>query len=400
MPDLQAVTDNTIDSTEAMIHTPKVNVLFVTTDPSFLGLEQETTHFMDTVIASFAEVHVLVVRKGIPPKRPVLRVAPTAWLYTVAAKYGWQLPFVAWRQLHEELAFAGGFRPAIIIARDPDVCGVIALGLARRYGRPVQLHLPYELPALTSRLERMLRRFVLRNMPSIRVETEDALAVLSEQVDTTDVAVLPKFRDYVRLVDGSEGTYLKTRYPQFNFIVLYHGSLETTPAPFLAIDAMRPLLRNPRVGFVMVGNGVAVGDCERRAALLGISERVIFERRASDIFAYIKSADALLVTDTSASADEVTLMGAAAGAPMVIVANTVRSDFFSRADSAQLIPSALPVKITEALTRLLNDNALRVRMRQMARSVAESRLFEDPTLYQAALATSLSAAIINQTESE
>jgi glycosyltransferase involved in cell wall biosynthesis len=386
------------DVHEAPAVGPAVKVLFVTTDASFLGLDQENSHFMNTVLASFAEVHVLVVRQGIAPKRPVLRVAPQAWLYTVAAKYSWQLPFVAWRAMHEELAFAGGFRPDIVIARDPDVSGIIALGLSRRYHCPVQLHLPIELPTLPSTTARMLRRFVINSIPSIRVETEEALAALSEQVDTNDVAVLPKFRDYNRIVDGTEGSYLKTRYPQFNFIVMYYGRLTSTKAPFLAIDALRPLLRNPRVGFVMVGSGVAVGDCERRVELLGMKEQVIFERNPHDIFAYVRSADALIVTDESATADEVVMMGAAAGAPMVMIENAVRKDFFSRSDSAVLLSSALPDRYSESLTRLLNDNALRVRMRQITRAVAEAQLIEDPAAYQTALEDSIGAAIINQAE--
>ncbi len=377
----------------------KTRVLFVSTDLSLLTQATKSLDGFTAISEMFHEVHIMVLRTGIPAKHPVLRVDANTWLYTVTAKHEWELPFAAWRMMQQELAFADGFRPDVLVARD---CGVSALsvyGAGRYYQRPVQLHIPdgYQVPKKF--FARVASNWLMGTYDSIRVTTEEALTTIkAAHPDIEDLAVLPRYRNYISLFSGQQGSYLKQKYRQFSFIILYIGELTHHSTAFSAIDAVRSVLRNPRVGFVMVGNGPGVMECERRAELLGIKDQVIIERRADDVAQYVSSADALLVTDTDATADEVVLYAAAAGVPMVLARTPLRSDLFKDGVSAYLIDDVRAARVGDVLSRLLNGNSDRLLMRQMVRQVAERRLYVDPQLYQHSFRTTIEVAIMKQTE--
>ncbi len=372
----------------------KTRVLFVTTELALLTQATKSLDGFTAIADMFHEVHIMVLRTGIPAKHPVLRVDQNTWLYTVTAKHHYELPFAAWRMMREELSFAEGFRPDVLVARDCGVSALAVYGAGHFYERPVQLHIPDKFALPRKFIPRIFTRWLIGTFDSIRVTTEAGLELVRNwHPQAHDVQILPRFRNYTSLFSGQQGSYLKQKYRQFNFIILYLGELTQHSTAFSAIDAVRGVLQNPRVGFVMVGNGPGVMECERRAELLGIKDQVIIERRADDIVQYAESADALLVTDVDEAGDEAALYGAAAGLPMVLVKTPTRTDLFTDSVNAYLVDDARSKRAGEALARLLNNNHERLLMRQAVRRVAETRLHIDPHIYQEAYRASIEAAI-------
>ncbi len=372
-----------------------VRVLFIATDTTLLTQATTSLDGFTAISDVFDEVHVLVLRTGLPPKNPVLRVAYNTWLYTATAKHAWELPFAGWRLLNEQLVFADGFRPDLIVARDTYESAVTAYGAGKFYGRPTQLHIPHERMPAASRLRRWLRCHMPNRFPSLRVETQEDLDhAMAQFTHCHDISVLPRFRNYVREFTGEKQSYLTDKYKQFNFVILFVGDFYTTQSAFLVIDALRGVLRNPRVGLVMVGDGPGSADCMRRAEILGVSDQVVIERRADNLRNYIASADVMVVVDETLTADEIVLSGAAAGAPMVVVETPLRRDLFDIPDAALLVPAKNPNRIADGVTKILNDNALRHQMRAFSRDVAERRLQSDPTAFEAAYRDSIERAII------
>ncbi len=373
----------------------KTRVLFITTDTAMLNQSTKSLDGFTAIRDLFHEVHIMVLRTGIKPKNPVLRIDDNTWLYTVTAKYAWQLPFFGWSMLAKELTFAEGFRPDIIVAREVGASAFCAYGAGTYYGRSTQLHIPERYRPAAKWLQRKFESWLIRLFPSIRVTTEEiAVSYQSMLGDEYDIAILPRYRGYINDFSGQQGTYLRTKYPQFSFIVLYVGDLTPTSTAFSAIDAVRGILRNPRVGFLMVGNGTGVMECERRAELLGIKDQVVIERRADDIASYMSSADALLVTDADATADEVVLYGASAGTPTIMTKTSLREDIFVDGDSAYLVPDARSARIGEILIRLLNNNSDRLLMRDRSRQAVVSRLASSQHDYERAFRTSVEGALL------
>lgn len=50
-------------------------------------------------------------------------------------------PFAGIEMVEEQLEFANGFRPDLIVARDPFESAIVALKIAKKYNRPTQLHI-------------------------------------------------------------------------------------------------------------------------------------------------------------------------------------------------------------------------------------------------------------------
>ncbi len=369
-------------------------VLFVTTDTAILNQTNKTLDGFTAIADMFDEVHIMVLRTGIAAKYPVLRVSKQTWLYTVTANHDWQLPFRAWHMMKKELVFVDGFRPDLIVARDQFISAFVVYVAGRHFHRPTQLHVNERLFA-RRRLTALLSRMLTGKFLSIRTMTENcSKEIRLRHHQITDCSPLPQFRDYLLRFTGEQRSVLAEKYRQFNFFILYVGNFTHTSSAFYAIDAVRDILQNPRVAFVMVGDGLAVGECLRRAELLKIKHQVIVERQVPDIDSYISSADILLVTDTDAAADEIVLKGAAAGAPMVMTNTILREDWFAADDTVIKVSNRNIIKTSDALRGLLQDVTLRYRLRYRVRQVAESILPVDITQYEISFRDSLEEAIV------
>lgn len=369
-------------------------VLFITTDTRLLTQATKSLDGFADIEDAFDEVHLMVLRVGVPARHPVLRVANKTWLYTVAARTWWQLPLAAWRVIRRELEFAEGCRFDVVVARDQYESALTAYGAARYYGRVAQLHLPTTTDRALARCRRWLGYWSPRWFSSLRVETEAALTVVQATYPhCPDVAVLPRYRNYPAYFTGEKTNFLGQRYRSFTFFIVYVGPLKETKDVFTAIDVVAPLLRNPRVAFLIIGDGPVLVECERRATLLGVRDRVIFERHTEDLRSVVAGADVMLVTGVDDQSDEIALYGAAAGTPLVLVETPVRQDIF-KTGGALIVPAAFPQRLTEAVGRLMNDTRLRLMMRTLARQAVVATLQTDPVIYRESFRDSIEAALL------
>ncbi len=111
----------------------------------------------------------------------------------------------------------------------------------------------------------------------------------------TNPTVLPIRVDIKTTKDTT--TILQTKYPQFNFFVLWVGRLEKEKNAELAIFAMKKIVeKNPMTALVIIGEGSERARLEQKRNNLGLIENVIFEGLRDDVLVYYKSADMLLVT--------------------------------------------------------------------------------------------------------
>jgi glycosyltransferase involved in cell wall biosynthesis len=76
---------------------------------------------------------------------------------------------------------------------------------------------------------------------------------------------------------------------------------------------------------------------------LGLTKQVIFDRSITNPFPYFESADIVLITDPSLTADEVVLKAAAAGAPLVVVDTPTRRDYFPAGSAVLTVPTEAAV---------------------------------------------------------
>lgn len=376
-------------------------LLFISQETSLLN---QTTQSLDGYLNMsdvFDEVHILVIQVGKAIRNPVLRVADNVWLYTVSAPAGLSLISAAKDMIKQQLEFADGFRADLIVARDPILSGYIALWASRHYDRPAQLHMvedftqkkrfqKFAYPRLTS----WLYAYVCKHFDSIRTNTDSLTQKLqSKYPHKTDIKTLPRFHNFAGLASGVATINIKDKYRQFSFIILYVGSLNFESKAYQAIDASRNLMRSPKVGLVILGDGDARAEFIKRAELLGIGSQVVFEKSAEDVYSYLKSADVLLVPDIDEASDELTIQAAAAGIPLVIAEAPNRHDLFVPEQSAFFFDSNDIMGMSNQMKKVLNDPGARQLLVRNARDMVALKLHEDPLAYRLAYRDSVEAAL-------
>jgi glycosyltransferase involved in cell wall biosynthesis len=356
----------------------------------------------------FDEVHICVLQFGKPSRNPVLRVAANVWLYSVSAPTALTLLSATKDMIKQQLEFADGFRADLIVARDPFLSGYVALWASRVYERPAQLHIvedftqkkrfqKYEHPRLMS----LLYSYVCKRFDSIRTTTDSLTQKMTAAYPRkTDIATLPRFHNFAQLASGVPTINIKDKYRQFGFIILYIGALTFESKAFQAIDAARNLMRSPKVGLVVLGDGESRPEFIKRAELLGVASQVVFEKVTDDVLSYLKSADVLLVPDTDEASDELTIQGAAAGIPLVIADTPHRQDLFTVDQSALFFKQNDIMEMSNQMKRVLNDLGMRQQLVRSARDMVALKLHEDPLAYRLAYRDSIEMALFSPEDSE
>lgn len=379
-------------------------VLFISRDESLLNPEKQSLDGYTNVADLFDEVHVVILRPGIASALPVLRVEDNVWLYTATDKNWWGTPRAGMKLVEAQMVFADGFRPDLIVARDPFESAVLALRLGKKFERPVQIHVLEDLysPVFKTldpgnRWRSLIAKYTLARTSSVRVNTRALLSALTKKFSIKDLALLPRLNNYESLITTKATYDLRTKYKPFIFIMLYIGALGYQSAFFRALDAARFGLRNPRLGLIALGKGVAQKEFAKRAEILGIREQVVFETGEIDPVPYLKSANVLIVTDTTPESEEVVLRGAAAGIPMIMARTKAREDLFVDGESALMCAPEDVDDYSLKLNILMNDVQLRKQLVETAQEMIRTRFHEDPEQYRRAYRESIEQVLFLST---
>jgi glycosyltransferase involved in cell wall biosynthesis len=371
-------------------------VLFISHDESLLNPTQQSLDGYTNIADLFDEVHILILRQGIKTMTPVMRVAENVWLYIATDRNWWATPYSGNKLVTNQLVFAEGFRPDLIVARDPFESAVLAIYLGGKYNRPVQLHVlenyqseDFIKAQKSNRWRRFLPNFTIPRVKSVRTNTRNLLDFLAKKFTITDLSLLPRLNNYESLIVQSPTINLREKYRTFVFIMLYIGKLDYHSLFYRAMDAARFGLRNPHLGMIALAKGRAEREYRNRAEILGIKNQVVFETTSKDNVPYLKSANVLIVPDIDADSEEVVLQGAAAGIPMVMARTPAREDIFVDGESAFLCDPTNTDEFSLKINILMNDVPLRKQIAEGAQAMIRAKFHEDPELYRVAYRESI-----------
>jgi glycosyltransferase involved in cell wall biosynthesis len=375
-------------------------VLFISRDSELLNPAQQTLDGYLNISDLFAEVHILILRPGIPTSKPVLRVAPNVWLYTATAKVWWKTPKAGVKLVTEQLEFANGFRPDLIVARDPFESALVAKELGKKYQKPTQLHIldDYTSEKFANKdKDNFWRKFILfstsGSFPSIRTATSKLHEIAAKRFHTQDLQELPKFNNYEALIEQDGTLDLKEIYKPFVFFMLYVGNLDQVKDVFTIMDSTRSFLINPRIGLLIVGDGKEKNEIKKRAKLLGIEQQVIVESREVDVTSYLKSGNILFVSQTSPESEELVLKGAAAGIPMIMSRTEKREDLFRDKEDALLCDAGDQVAFAKSAHDLIENVGMRAEFVRNSQEIIRQQFHTDPKAYQSAYRESIEQAL-------
>ena len=382
-------------------------VLFISRNTELLNpITQSLDGYVD-ISDLFDEVHILILRHGIAPTKPVLRVADNVWLYTAANKLWWKTPEDGFELAVNQLEFAGGFRADLVVARDPFESAVVANKINKVYGRPTQLHVleDYSSKEFIKKSNHNYFRlflpfFTLRKFESVRALTGGIKDMLKSKYDIQDLKTLPRYQNYEAIIERKTDMVLKDKYRPLIFFMVYSGKLDEGCGLDIVMKAAGTLLRNPRLGLIVLGDGLAKSDFEKKAKAMGIEAQVIFESGVKDIVPYLKSAHILLVSDTDFSSEDLVLKGAAAGIPMIMASTEKRTDVFKDGESAYICEEDDVESFRERINELLDNIPLRKEFVENGQNLIRKKFYHDPTEYQAAYRNSIEGAFFVDSEEE
>jgi glycosyltransferase involved in cell wall biosynthesis len=233
---------------------------------------------------------------------------------------------------------------------------------------------------------------------SVRTLTDSMRSYIEQRYNPADLETLPRFQNYIGILEQPKQFELTEKYPPFQFFILYVGLLGHDSTCYRALDAARFVLQNPRVGMIVLGNGSAKKEFEKRAEILGIADKVIFNDRDKDSVPFLKAADMLLVTDTDSWSEELVMRAAAAGTPMVMVATEKREDIFVDGLSAYLCDREDTAGFSDRINDLLMQPRTREQFTEQTHEYIRKTFHDDEAAYRLAYRASIESALFLDSE--
>ncbi len=376
----------------------KSRVLFITNNRDVLSSDDIAQRTILDLQDVFDEIHVMVIGKPGKSSQESIRLAPRVFAYSFSTYFFWYIPFAAVSIAKEELQFGDGFRADLIVALEPFEAAAAAAAIANHFERPWQVHVrddsflnEKKFIAADRHNARRLRamRRTLRRAKSVRVSTDLLKNVLQKRFRRiTDIALLPRFfhTEQLLALPAKPETDL---FPQFSFTIMFIGELNTESTLFRALDATRVVLQTPSIGLVVIGDGPQKVQFKTRAGILGIERQVLFLGGIADYISQLRSADVLLVTDTTTASDDLVIKAAALGVPLIMARTPLREDLFKDGVHAYVCDPENTLEYLTKLRNFLNTNALRTQFAVNGREVIRTRIEEDPQLYRIAYRDSI-----------
>jgi glycosyltransferase involved in cell wall biosynthesis len=303
-----------------------MNILMITSDlnvlregsPARVEMEKQAT------LAKHVVVIVLNTSRNRYPTQKLsdaLLLLPTnSYLSILTA---WRASYLARRELY----FQGQLQADLVVAEDPGFSGFVGWIIARRFHRPLLLHLPlnvlpsgYGKQSLAHAWRRLVARFLVRRSQAITIRSEATRAALADiSTAIADRALMmPHFMDIESFQKEPVRIDLSAKYPQFKLVILMVAPLEPSSNVQLAITVLAGVVRlYPGVGLIVVGEGSLEGKLKSYAKKVQMQEHVIFERPTENISSYFKSARIFIVTAPYEEFGDTLAMAAAASCAIV-----------------------------------------------------------------------------------
>lgn len=379
----------------------KVRVLFVTTDENVLlpssGIRNE---YME-LAKELDELHVfcLVPRSG---SESFDRAATNTWFYQIRAKHWWGLPWAARTAAVEALTWNNSIRPDIIVGVDPFEAGLGAYLISRKFSRPLQYHIytdpfmpNFKVAAEGNKWRLRIAKFLLKRARSARVTTtmlKDSL--MKRYRKLKDIAVIPRFYNFSGIASATPTLDLHEKFRDFAFVMIAFGPMTANSPLHDLFAALHRLLKNPRIGLVVIGEGPARDLFTEKVKLLGIQKNVVFQRQADDLASYLKTADLMVEMDAGEDAEVRVLQAAAAGLPMVVVATDLRRDLFKDGESAFLVEPGDLQGVSEKVSKVVNTTSYRQKFKENAADIVRDRVHEDVRAHYQAAALTIESVLV------
>lgn len=269
--------------------------------------------------------------------------SPT-FLYPTNSRFFFMRPLDAFR-IGKKIIRERGIK--VVSVQDPAETGIAGWLLKKSLGIKlhIQLHADFFSPffrknSWKERLRYWLAKFIIPRGDAFRVVSQRIKKTLATtyNLQLTSFSVLPIFVDRAKIAAAKLSFDLRSKYHQFDFIVLIVSRLTREKNINMAVEAFSELVKEfPKSGLVIVGDGPEFRNLRATTYRLQARNSVCFEGWQDDLISYYKGADLYLLTSNFEGYSRTVVEAAAAGCPVVMTDVGVAGEIIRDGETGRVI---------------------------------------------------------------
>jgi glycosyltransferase involved in cell wall biosynthesis len=277
----------------------------------------------------------------------------------------------------------------LITTQDPFLTGVIGYMLSRKFKVPLHLQLhtdpwsrEWRGERLRNTFEFLIARFLLSRAQGVRVVSQRVrTAVLSLGVTPDKITRVPIWVDTAMFRDGVPNFDLHHTYPAFSRIILSIGRLQPEKNYGKLIKTFAHLARiHDDVILLIVGSGPERERLTTLARTLGVEKSVVILPWARDVVSYYKTSDIYVQPSLYEGWGLAVIEAMSSGLPVVMTDVGCAGEVIRDEETGLVVPVGSEDALLSALTRLLEDNSLRVTLAENGKEESKKLATKEDTL--------------------
>jgi glycosyltransferase involved in cell wall biosynthesis len=266
---------------------------------------------------------------------------------------------------------------AVVFFRDASIVGT----LGARWGGAAVIGNRRNLGYAHARGDRAIWRTINRFTHGIVANAEAVRAAVSalEGVDPVKITVIPNAVDGERYRPGNADRAV-LGLPE-EILIGCVANLRPVKGVDLLVEAFgRAFPGVPGVRLVLVGEGGEMEALRRRAAGLGVSDRVVFLGRRDDVPEILRALDVAILPSRSEGSSNAVLEYLASGLPVAAADVGGNRELLEDGELGILVPPEDVPALAGALRALVEDAGLRRRLAARGRRAVEGRYAVEPVV--------------------
>ncbi|MFA5318149.1 MAG: glycosyltransferase family 4 protein [Patescibacteria group bacterium] len=264
----------------------------------------------------------------------------------------------------------------LIFTQDPFETGLCGWLIAKfnRIKLQLQIHgdifSPYfKRESFANKLRIILAKFLIAKPDSFRVVSQRIKqSLIKLKIPVEKIFVSPIFTDIHRFTSAEIKHNLRSKYPQFNFIILMASRLSPEKNIALAVKAMPAVLKNnPKIGLIIAGSGPEKKNILKLIKKLKLQKNIYLEAWTDDLASYYKSADLFLLISNYEGWGLTVVEAAAAGCPVIMTDVGCANEFIINNKSGIIIPVGDRDCLENSIMGLIENENLRKKLGENAK---------------------------------
>lgn len=348
-----------------------MKVLMISKDGKILEEGSQARLRMSDYGKLAAELHIVVIARG-AVKSETPKIADNIFTYPVTFSGSFDY-IIRGTAAARKVASNNHFGAEdVVTCQDPFESGLVGWLAAKRFHSALQLQIHTDFLSPFFRKESWVNKIRVR-LAGWLLPRADGIRVVSHRIKESlkergyrlkaESQVIPIFTDVKKIEDTVVRVNLRSKYPQFNFIILMASRLAREKNIGMAMQAVSKVVeRHPGVGLVIVGDGPEKEKLQSQIVGLKAGKNIIMENWNDDLPSYYKTADLFLLTSNYEGYGMSVVEAMAAGCPAIMTDVGLAGEVLVDGVNGRVVPVGDAARLEAAILEMVDDPYKRAAM--------------------------------------